>query len=187
MSSKIFVFRHTQSLDNEFALFSGGRNIGLSKKGYTEAEKLSEHLKNERIDIAYTSDLIRSMDTMSIVLKHHPEVFLCVDQRIRERSYGILEGQSKKKWAKYAFPIFKIFHRSYRFPPPGGESLIMVQKRVKSFTMDLTQYIKGKSINIAICAHSGSIRGIREYFENIPEQDFNKIETAEGELFEYTV
>jgi len=187
MSSKIYLFRHTQSSDNEYSLFSGGRNVNLSKEGYAKAELLADTLKDKQIDIAYSSNLIRSVNTMAIVLKYHPEVIVCVDNRIRERSYGWLEGQSKKKWAKYAFPVFKIFHRSYYIPPPGGESLSMVNKRVESYTTDLISYLKDKSLNVAICAHSGSIRGLRMYFENIPLDKFDTIETKEGELFEYTI
>jgi broad specificity phosphatase PhoE len=186
MSNKIYVFRHTQSTDNEYSIFSGNRNISLSKEGYKKAEILAEQLKDKKIDIAFSSNLLRSIDTMTIVLKYHPKTIICIDDRIRERSYGWFEGQSKKRWAKYAYPLFKIIHRSYYIPPLNGESLYMVHKRVDKFLEELLETIKGKSLNIAICAHSGSIRGIREYFENIPLKDFVEIETNEGELFEYT-
>jgi len=187
VGSKIYVFRHTQSQDNALSIFSGGRNVALSKDGYEEALKLSESLKDIHIDIAFTSDLLRSVDTMGIVLKYHSKTSVCIDNRLRERSYGFLEGQSKKKWAKYLYPLFKIFHRSYRIPPPGGESLRDVQKRVGKFIDELIKYIDGKTINVAICCHSGSIRGIRQYFERIPNKDFNNIETEEGQLFIYNV
>lgn len=187
MGSKIYVFRHTQSLDNAQAIFSGFRNIPLSNEGYATAMKLADNLKNANIDIAYSSDLLRAVDTMNIVLKNHIGTFNCLDKRLRERSYGWLEGQSKKWWSKYLYPLFKIFHRSYRIPPPGGESLADVQKRVKLFIDDLLFYLEDKNLNVAICCHSGSIRGIRQYFEKIPDNEFNQIETNEGELFIYNV
>lgn len=187
MSSKLFVFRHAESADNEYSLFSGGRNTQLSKDGFKEADELSELLSNEKIDLAYTSDLIRSIDTMSIVLKHHPETRICVDGRIRERSYGWLEGHNKKTWSKYAYPLFKVFHRSYYIPPPGGESFRMVKKRVLDFVMDLEKYLKDKNRNVAICVHSGSIRPIRQYFEKINDKNFTNIETNPAELFTYEI
>ncbi len=187
MGSKIYVFRHTQSKDNALAIFSGNRNVSLTNNGYEGAEDLAETLKDVKIDIAFTSDLLRSVDTMSIVLEHHPEVIVCLDNRIRERSYGFLEGQSKKWWAKYLYPLFKIFHRSYRIPPPGGESLYDVQQRVTEFVEELVSYLQGKSLNVAICCHSGSIRGIRQYFEKIPDKEFNDMETNAGQLFIYDV
>lgn len=185
MANKIYVFRHTESEDNENSIFSGGRNVSLSSKGYEQAVKLAEALKNVDLNISFASNLVRSLDTMSIVLKYHPNVKICVDSRLQERSYGWLEGQSKRKWAKYAYPIFKVFHRSFYIPPPGGESLLMVQKRVDSFINELALYLKGRSLNIAICSHSGSIRGIRQFFEKVPNSDFNKLETDEGQLFIY--
>jgi 2,3-bisphosphoglycerate-dependent phosphoglycerate mutase len=185
--SKLYVFRHTESRDNALSLFSGNRNTPLSNQGYKGAEELSESLNGIHIDIAFTSDLLRSVDTMSIVLEHHPGVIVCIDNRIRERSYGFLEGQSKKWWAKYLYPFFKIFHRSYRIPPPGGESLFDVQQRVTEFVEELIDYIERKSLNVAICCHSGSIRGIRQYFEKIPNKEFNDMETNAGQLFIYDV
>lgn len=187
MSSKLYVFRHTQSIDNAKSLFSGNRNAPLTKDGYEGAERLAKSLESVKIDIAFTSDLLRSVDTMNIVLKNHLGVLFCIDQRLRERSYGFLEGQSKKWWAKYLYPIFKVFHRSYRIPPPGGESLSDVQKRVNDFINELVSYLKGKSLNVVISCHSGSIRGVRQYFENITNDEFNKIETGEGQLFIYNV
>jgi len=187
MGSRLYVFRHTQSIDNLNFIFSGGRNVGLSKEGIKEAKKLSYKLRSAEIDIAFNSDLLRSIETMDIVLENHPGVIRCIDRRIRERSYGLLEGHSKKWMAKFMYPIFKIYHRSYLIPPPKGESLKMVQSRVKLFVDELVKYLNGKSINVAICAHSGSIRGIRQYFEKFPDSEFGKIETNVGELFEYVL
>ena len=185
--SKLYVFRHTESQDNLASIFSGGRNVPLSKKGYEQALALSESLKNSKIDIAFTSNLIRSIDTMNIVLKYHANVISCIDNRLKERSYGFLEGQNKETWAKYAYPLFKLFHRSYHIPPPGGESLKKVQKRVKQFVDELIPFLQNKNVNAAVCVHSGSIRAIRQKFENIPDKNFNDIETQEGQLFIYEI
>ena len=185
MAGKLYVFRHAQSEDNEKLIFSGGRDVPLTKKGMEDAGKLAEQLKNTNIQHAFCSDLTRSILSMEIVLRHHPKTFMCIDKRLRERSYGILEGQNKKKWAKYAYPLFKIFHRSYYIPPPGGESFFMVRKRVRDFIIETVSKYKDKDINVAICVHSGSIRAFREYFENMSEKDFNTTETAEAQLYIY--
>lgn len=187
MAGKLYVFRHAQSEDNENQIFSGGRDVPLTNKGLKEAKKLAQTLKNTNIHYTFCSDLIRSMMTMEIVMQFHQNTFTCIDKRLRERSYGLLEGQNKKKWAKYAFTLFKIFHRSYYIPPPGGESFFTVRKRVREFIVELISFCKDKEINVAICVHSGSIRAFREYFEGLPKKTFNIIETAEAELFIYDI
>ena len=187
MHLKIFVFRHTETPDNRDHLFSGTRDVDLTETGIEQAGQIAEMLKDAPIDVAYTSHLIRCRHTLQIVLEKHKYVPVCIDPRIRERSYGWLQGQSKDNWAQRAYPIFKLFHRSYKFSPPGGESLYHVRQRVLPFVEEMVKQAKKHTFNVAICTHGNSIRGIREYFENLREDKFNEIETKVGELFEYQV
>jgi bisphosphoglycerate-dependent phosphoglycerate mutase len=65
----------------------------LTKKGVGDAKKLGRILKDKKIDVAFHSRLSRSKDTLSEVLKFHPECKRVLeDDRIIERSYGDLEG-----------------------------------------------------------------------------------------------
>lgn len=185
MRVKVFVVRHTESMDNYHHLFSGQRDVPLTQLGIEQAEDLALKLKYEKINLAFVSPLRRTKKCLDIVLAYHKQVEVIEDHRIMERDYGWLSGQSKAKWSKYAYPLFKIFHRSYVIPPPGGESLKQMQVRVKEFTKDMYEIIKDRKQNTIICAHSGSLRGLRQYFEKFPDSEFNKIESNLGEVFEY--
>ncbi|MBN1373731.1 histidine phosphatase family protein [Candidatus Dojkabacteria bacterium] len=185
--AKIFVFRHTETLDNRNHIFSGHRDVPITEEGAKDAKKLANRLKSEKIHYAFCSPMIRTRQTLKIVLKYHPNVITCLDPRISERSYGLLQGKNKDKFAKLAYPLFKLFHRSLHFPVMGGESLSTVRKRTLPFAAEIEDLTLKTGRNIVICAHGNSIRGIREHFERLPPSQFNKIETRVGQLFVYTV
>ena len=81
----------------------------------------------------------------------------------------------------------KIVRRSYTVPPPGGESIKDVEKRVKSFIKDLLKKMKKEKINVAISAHGNSMRPFRRYFEKLSQEQMMKLETPWDDYFEYTV
>ncbi|WP_317127381.1 histidine phosphatase family protein [Chryseobacterium sp. CH21] len=57
---KLFLVRHGQSLWNLENRFTGWKDIDITEAGIEEAKKAGLALKGERIDIAFTSALIRS-------------------------------------------------------------------------------------------------------------------------------
>ncbi len=185
--SKIFVFRHTETLDNRNHIFSGHRDVSITEEGKLAAKQIAGKLRGENVSYAFTSTLKRTVESMDIVLENYPECINCLEPRLDERSYGWLEGQSKDKWAMRSYRLFKLFHRSMYVPPPGGESLSMVRNKVLDFMKDLETMAKKYQQNVAICAHGNSIRGIREHFEKFDKKQFNKIETKVGELFVYEI
>ena len=122
---------------------------------------------------------------------------IIIDDRMIERCYGKLQGKSHKSFVKkegtdtYKTLLhwnkidhlkgrekkefiqktgeaeLKIIRRSYDVPPPGGESVKMVEKRVNSFIKDLLKKMKKEKINVAISAHGNSMRPFRKYFEKL--------------------
>jgi broad specificity phosphatase PhoE len=185
--NKIYVFRHGKTIFNEHHYFCGHTDVDINEEGVEQAKKLGEKLKSKKIEIAFSSPLKRAKQTMEHALKYHPKVFYCIEPRIIERNYGWLQKQSKDRWAVNSYRIFKIFHRSYFIPPPGGESLRQVRKRTEDFCVELVDLVKKIKKNVAVCGHSNSVRGIRTYFENLDRHQMVKIETKVGQLFEYDV
>ncbi|MEM4703124.1 MAG: histidine phosphatase family protein [Candidatus Pacearchaeota archaeon] len=186
---KVYLFRHGQTYYNKNRFFTGWKDSKLTPLGLQQAKILAKKLKNKKIQVAFHSGLSRTKDTLKEVLKYHPECFCVIeDKRILERSYGELQGKSHKKFIeKYGKKLFDIYHRSYSIPPPGGESLKMVEKRVNSFIKDLIKFIKREKVNVAICACGNSMRPIRKYFENLTVKQMTEIENPWDDYFEYTV
>ena len=139
------------------------------------------------------------------------------DKRMRERCYGKLQGMSHKKFVqkegtdtyktllhwhkidhlkgkekkefikKMGEAELKIIRRSYSVPPPGGESVKMVEKRVYAFIKDLLKMMKKDKVNVAISAHGNSMRPFRKYFEKLSNEQMMKLENPWDDYFHYTI
>ena len=72
-------------------------------------------------------------------------------------------------------------------PPPRGESLKMVDKRVLSFIKDLMNLIKTGRANVAISAHGNSMRPFRRYFEHLTVREMIELENPHDNYFDYVV
>ncbi len=189
MNKYIYLFRHTQSNDNLNGIFSGDRrDVDLSKKGKEDAYKLKEKFNEVPVGIGISSPLKRSIQTLDIVLEGNPDVERIIDERIKERDYGILEGKEKKNirypflgiWAKLAY-------RSYTIPPPGGENFRQVWKRVTPFIYDVIDLVKTREVNVLICAHNNSMRPIRAHFENKTPKQILKENSEPGKVYKYSI
>ncbi|MHA1309408.1 MAG: histidine phosphatase family protein [Candidatus Helarchaeota archaeon] len=185
---KIYLFRHGETTFNRDKIFTGWLDPELTQKGIKQAELIAEKLKDKEFKVAYCSHLTRSKHTLNIVLKYHKDVEIIVDDRIIERSYGDLQG---RKHADYIKEVgkkqFDIIHRSYDVPPPNGESIKMVEKRVNEFIKDLLIKMKKEKISVAISAHGNSMRPFRRYFENLTIEEMIKLENPWDDYFEYDV
>lgn len=184
--AKIFVFRHGQTTDNRDKIFSGWRDSDLTEDGVKESEKIRDLLKGESPTKGYSSDQIRSVHTLQIALEPHKNVEVFEDPRLRERDYGDLTGKSKVEEAKKDFAQFKIWHRSFDVPPPNGESVEMVSKRVFPFIEELKQNLKPDDV-IFISASANSIRAIRKYFENLTNEQTVGYEYTPAQIFSYEI
>ncbi|MBN1792217.1 2,3-bisphosphoglycerate-dependent phosphoglycerate mutase [Candidatus Woesearchaeota archaeon] len=81
----------------------------------------------------------------------------------------------------------KIIRRSYSQPPPGGESVKMVEARVKKFIKMLIPFMKKNKVNVAISAHGNSMRPFRRHFEKFSKDEMMKLENPFDKAFEYTI
>ena len=183
---KIFIFRHGETYDNKHHDFSGWRNVDLDEAGIIEAQKIRDALKDENVNKAYQSDLIRSQTTLQIVLEGHENVDIVTDTRIKERDYGDLTALSKDEIALNDPEAFKSWHRSYETPPPNGESIKDVEERVLSFLAEELPKWKANDV-VFISAHGNSIRAMRRFFENISIEEMCSYENIPSKIYEYTI
>jgi len=216
MKLKIYLFRHGLTYYNKHHWFTGWIDSKMTKGGYKNARKVAKKLKNKKFQVAIHTRLSRSKNTLKEVLKYHPECKLVIeDDRMIERGYGKLQKHSHKEFmeevesmitktmekkyghmrrkAKKQFgemiakEIYDIYHRSYDVPPPGGESVKMVEKRVNAFIKDLLKMMKRDKVNVAISAHGNSMRPFRKYFEKLTLKQMMELENPWDDYFVYTV
>ncbi|RMF55062.1 histidine phosphatase family protein [Candidatus Woesearchaeota archaeon] len=189
MKLHIYLFRHGQTYYNKHKIFTGWKDSKLTAQGVKDAKKIARKLKGKRIDVAFQTRLSRSKQTLREVLKYHPECKkIITDDRMIERSYGKLQGKTHRVFIReHGIDLYNKYHRSYDVPPPGGESIKMVEKRVNSFIKDLLKKMRKEKINVAISAHGNSMRPFRKYFENLSIQQMMKLENPWDDYFHYTI
>jgi len=215
---KIFLFRHGQTTFNRDHVFTGWKDSKLTSKGFKQARIIAKKLKNKKFQVAYTSDLSRCKDTLREVLRYHPEVKeKIIDRKLRERSYGQLEGRHHSEFVKMAGTKdyktllhwnkidhlegkerkefikkhgeadLQIIRRSYATRPQKGENMPMVEKRVNTFIKNMLKKMKKQKVNVAICASGNSMRPFRKYFEHLTRNQMMKLENPWDDYFEYTI
>ncbi len=214
---KVYIFRHGQTFYNRNHIFTGWKNSKLTLQGIKDARKVAKKLKNKKFGIAIHTKLSRSKNTLKEVLKFHSECKKIIqDNRMIERSYGILEGTShegfiekvgkrecnllvvgdavenlspeKRKNLEKSLgkKEYDLIHRGYKVATPGGESFADVEKRVKIFIKDLKKLIKKEQTNVAISAHGNSIRLFRKILEKASIKQTVSWFIPYDKVFEYT-
>ena len=98
---KLVLVRHGQSLWNLENKFTGWTDVELSEQGREEAKKAGEVLKEKgfEFDLAFTSELKRAQDTLSIILNEMEQNDIEVKHswKLNERHYGALQGLNKQE------------------------------------------------------------------------------------------
>ena len=215
---KIYLFRHGKTIYNSKGIFTGWKDSKLASEGIKNAKKVAEILKNKKFQIAFQTRLSRSKDTLKYVLKFHPECKkIITDNRMIERSYGILEGKSHKKFineiGKKMIDLkiegdaienlspderkkaekflgeeeYNAIHRGYNIAVQNGESFADVEKRVKKFIIYLKKFIKKNKVNVAISAHGNSIRLFRKIMEKTSKNEAVNWFIPYDKFFEYII
>jgi 2,3-bisphosphoglycerate-dependent phosphoglycerate mutase len=208
--------RHGQSQWNLYNLFTGWVDIPLSTKGVEEALEGGRRIKDEPIDVIFTSTLIRAqMTAMLAMTVHHSgkvPVILHPGQgkmeewghiysritaaqtipvicawELNERMYGELQGVNKAELAtQYGAEQVHIWRRSFDVPPPGGESLEMTAARSIPYFEQQILPFLEKGQNVFVAAHGNSLRSIIMKLDKLNTQEVISLELATGHPIIYT-
>lgn len=188
--TKLFLVRHGQSQFNLENRFTGWQDIDITEVGQQEARQTALSLINEKIDIAFTSKLIRAQHTLKIILEETGklDVPVIINEALNERAYGKLEGLNKTETAeKYGPEQVHIWRRSFDVPPPGGESLKDTYERVIPYFKNVIQPELQQHKNVLIVAHGNSLRALTMYLEHLSPAEILQREIATGEPITYAI
>jgi 2,3-bisphosphoglycerate-dependent phosphoglycerate mutase len=171
----LVLVRHGESQWNLENRFTGWVDVPLSEKGIGEAKKAGERLKKEniRFDVAYTSNLQRAQNTLSLILQELNQAALSVtkNEALNERHYGDLQGLNKAETAqKFGDEQVKIWRRSYDVAPPKGESLKDTAARtLPYFEAHIVRDLKAGK-NVIVAAHGNSLRAIVMHLDKLTKE-----------------
>ena len=144
----IYLVRHGETDYNVEKISQGWRQIPINKKGVEQAETVAITLEKRSYDYFYCSDLLRAQMTADIINKklNMPIVY---DDRLRERSSGILEDNKK-----HELPIELVDDFNSNPHKFLAESWEDVYNRVRSF---INFIIAKKFDNALVITHGGVI------------------------------
>ena len=195
----LYIVRHGESAGNvarEAALLAGEREIDLdvrdvdvplSRLGEQQSAALGRWFAampdEEKPNVVLTSPYLRARHTASIVAQaaglREDAYSLVVDERLREKEFGILDGLTKvgiqayqPDQAEFRRLLGKFYHR-----PPGGESWCDVILRLRSaIEMISREYCAER---VLLVSHSVVVLCMRYLLEHMTEEQILSIDRAE--------
>ena len=157
---KIYLVRHGQTDWNAKGLLQGQHDTSLNDTGRAQAREMQEKFQNLNFDLCFSSPLKRAAETAKIICEGRYEIRY--DDRLKERSFGKLEGHPSKNR-----PMENDWRFGATFEDDTFEPLESLFARAKSFLDDL-ENVDAK--NILIVCH-GSLAKALHY--NIVGYDQN--------------
>lgn len=148
--TNLFFVRHAHSTYTTDEL---GRP--LSERGFNDADKVTELLKSEEINIVISSPYMRAIQTVEGIANYFDKGIEIVDD-YKERTLTTVPAED------FLFAITKVWE-DYNFSWEGGESNLVAQKRGVNITHQILDKYKGK--NIVIGTHGNIMVLIMNYFD----------------------
>jgi 2,3-bisphosphoglycerate-dependent phosphoglycerate mutase len=183
--STLVLIRHGQSVWNAENRFTGWVDTPLSELGRAEARQAGERLAAEavRVDRAFTSTLVRAIDTGRIVLDQLGQTDLEQERawELNERFYGALTGRNKAQTAEeFGAEQVHVWRRGFDVPPPGGESLADTTRRTLPYFERAVVPATREHDVVLVSAHGNSLRAIVKDLDQLDDAAVTRLEIATG-------
>ena len=153
---EIYILRHGKTAWNEVRLLLGRTDISLNESGIEVAVLTRDGMEEEAItfDKVYSSPLKRAYETAEIICGDS-DIPIIIDERLRELSFGNLEGQSSIELQKdTGNPFHYFFSEPEKYEAPkDGESFNDICTRTKSFLTDVIEPQQDELNRILIVGH----------------------------------
>lgn len=176
IKKEIYIVRHGQTALNAMGIVQGkGVNSPLNERGEKQANAFFQAYKHVRFDIVYTSNLLRTQQTVhSFIALGIPHV---ADPDLDEISWGEAEGQ--KSFTDHS-DLFIELNKEWRsgnyfYKFPGGESPYELQQRQLRFIERLKQ---SEDKTVLIATHGRYIRAFLCTLLDRPLSDMDEFEHA---------
>jgi 2,3-bisphosphoglycerate-dependent phosphoglycerate mutase len=152
MKTTLFLIRHGETDWNLQKRIQGHVDIPLNDTGLQQAKRVAERMRSEPITALYSSDLQRARHTAECIARHHG-IEVQLDERLRERNYGLLEGLTREE-IDQQFPNYQASNHAV----PGQEPLESVRQRALKFLSHIASQHPGE--RVAVVSHGGWINAV---------------------------
>lgn len=163
---KLYMMRHGETSWNADNRILGATDIPLNERGRAQALQAAERMKDIDIDVIYTSQLSRAMETGLAVAAMQKNCKVSHESCLNEHDFGEFEGQDRRS-EEYQREKRNCFKRY-----PGGESFLDVAARVYPFIKGLISDPQLKDKSVLIVSHGGICRIITSFFRDMENEEF---------------
>ena len=180
MSNTFYIVRHGQTNWNILGKTQGHGNSDLTPKGEEQAKELAEAMGNYPIDLIYSSDLGRAVQTAQIIgdkigveVKETPA--------LREMGFGAWEGLLIEEIKKEHSKTYDTWRNEPHLAKiPGGETLHIIKDRVDKFIEEINKKYDNK--HILLVSHSVTVRVMLLSFLNSGVENIYRIKQDNTDL-----
>lgn len=147
---RLLLVRHGETEWNRQGQFQGQIDVPLNEHGREQARKAAEFLKGVELNFAVSSPMLRPKETAEIILQHHPDVPLTLEDGLKEISHGLWEGKYERE-IETSFPglltQWKTAPEAVQMPE--GENLQQVWERARITWRSIVASMTGTGIVVA--------------------------------------
>ena len=173
VGTRILLARHAETAAPD--RFHGAESdIGLSARGFEQAEQLGRWLSEASPTALYSSALRRAVDTAAPIGRACG-LESTVIAALHERRIGTLSGVAREEgWATYAEVKSRWIAGELDVSHPGGESFADIRRRVCPVFEELARRHRGETI--LVVAHGVVIRvALTSLLSDFTPADFDRI------------
>ncbi|MGI6686150.1 MAG: alpha-ribazole phosphatase [Bacillota bacterium] len=154
----LYLIRHGETEFNAKKACYGWIDCSLNQKGFQQAQKVAELLKDVSFDVVISSPLKRARETAAIVSKVSSEEII-LDERLKELNFGSWEGKHYQRIEQEDPENWRIWINNWKeAAPPGGESFKDMYRRVEESIKDILEKYADESL--LLVSHQGCLRTI---------------------------
>jgi 2,3-bisphosphoglycerate-dependent phosphoglycerate mutase len=154
LSTVVYMVRHGESPKE-----GNERKRGLTQKGYLDAQRVADILKDEKIDAVVSSPYLRSILTVEKIAQQIGQEVL-VFENLKER---VFSSEDNRLADKELVPILENSFFNSNFSLKGGESNAECQKRAIRVLKELLATFRNKKVVIG--THGAVMTLMMRYFD----------------------
>ena len=170
--TRFYVIRHCEAVGNKEKIFQGTYDGEVSELGIKQLDYLSLRMRNESIDLIFSSSRKRARATADAVNRYH-DLPIMIDDRIMEINAGEWEGKHFADFPKLFPKEMDLWDNDpANFEAPNGEKMRDVYKRMVNFVKEQATIHTGKTIVLA--SHGCAIRNLLAWADGYGLENIGK-------------
>ena len=172
MKTRFIIIRHGESEGNLSNTFAGQVDVPLTELGRKQGRCTAEFLKNEKIDIVYSSDLCRAYETALFTAEKHG-IPVIKHTGLREICGGLWERLPYSEIREKFTEQYNIWITNVGLTHcDGGESVEGVGNRIYDTMKEIAEENSGKTVCIG--GHALALRAFTAKILKIEPRDIHQ-------------